>query len=88
MYRRVRRSLVLATTLALLLGVTGAAAPIGLAKSPTATTIRGIDVDAADRRRGRASREADRRPGAEHPEQQGKDGGEDEGPSSATAHRT
>src|SRR6478672_1078441 len=46
MYSRVRRSLVLATTLALLLGVTGAAAPISLAKSPTATTIRGIDVDA------------------------------------------
>ena len=47
MYRRVRRSLVLAATLALLVGVTGAAAPIGLAKSPTATTIRGIDVDAS-----------------------------------------
>ena len=42
-----KRQAVLAATLALLVGVTGAAAPIGLAKSPTATTIRGIDVDAS-----------------------------------------
>jgi amidase len=47
MSSRVRRSLVLATALTLLLGVSGAAAPIGLAKSPTTTTIRGIDVDAS-----------------------------------------
>jgi amidase len=42
---RARRSLVLATAVALLLGVSGASAPIGLAKQPTTTTIRGIDVD-------------------------------------------
>ena len=47
MTSRVRRSLVLATALALLLGVSGAAAPLGLAKSPTTTTIRGIDLDAS-----------------------------------------
>jgi amidase len=46
MSSRVRRSLVLATALALLLGVSGAAAPIGLARSPTATSIHGINVDA------------------------------------------
>ena len=42
----VRRSLVLATLLALLLGVSGAAAPISLARGDTSTTVRGIDVDA------------------------------------------
>jgi amidase len=42
----VRRSLVLATLLALLLGVSGAAAPIGLAAAPTDTRVAGIDVDA------------------------------------------
>ena len=42
----VRRSLILATLLALLLGVSGAAAPIGLARDDTSTTVRGIDVDA------------------------------------------
>ena len=46
MSRRVRRSLVLTTLLALLLGVTGAAAPIGLAANPTNTKVAGIDVDA------------------------------------------
>lgn len=42
----VRRLPVLATLLALLLGVSGAAAPIGLARGDTSTTVRGIDVDA------------------------------------------
>jgi amidase len=42
----VRRSLVLATLLALLLGVSGAAAPIGLAATPTSTRVAGIDIDA------------------------------------------
>ena len=46
MSSRIRRSLVLATTLALLLGVSGAAAPIGLAANPTNTRVAGIDVDA------------------------------------------
>jgi amidase len=41
-----RRSLVLTILLALLLGVTGAAAPIGLAASPPDTIVAGIDVDA------------------------------------------
>jgi amidase len=41
-----RRSLVLATLLALLLGVGGVIAPVGAAKD-TSTTVRGIDVDAA-----------------------------------------
>jgi amidase len=43
MNSRLRRSLVLTTLLALLLG---AAAPIGLARSPTDTRVAGIDVDA------------------------------------------
>jgi amidase len=42
----VRRSLILATLMALLLGVSGAAAPIGLAADPTSTRVAGIDVDA------------------------------------------
>jgi amidase len=43
----VRRSLVLATLLALLLGVAGASAPIGAAAAqPTSTRVAGIDVDA------------------------------------------
>jgi amidase len=43
---RLRRSLVLMTLLALLLGASGAAAPPGLAATPTDTTVNGIDVDA------------------------------------------
>ncbi|MEO5939317.1 MAG: amidase [Candidatus Limnocylindrales bacterium] len=43
----VRRSLVLATLLALLLGVVGASAPAALAASPTNTRVAGIDVDAS-----------------------------------------
>ena len=46
MNSRLRRSLVLTTHLALLLGVSGAAAPIGLARSPTDTRVAGIDIDA------------------------------------------
>ena len=46
MSSRVRRSLVLTTLLALLLGVSGAAAPVGLAANPTNTKVAGIDVDA------------------------------------------
>jgi amidase len=46
MSSRVRRSLVLATLLALLLGVSGATAPIGLAAKDTNTRVGGIDVDA------------------------------------------
>ncbi len=42
----VRRSLVLATLLALLLGVVGASAPIASAAQPTSTRVAGIDVDA------------------------------------------
>ena len=43
---RLRRSLVLATVLALLLGVmSGAAAPIASGKHDNSTTVRGIDVD-------------------------------------------
>jgi amidase len=41
----VRRSLVLATLLALLLGVVGTSAPAGLAAKPNPTQVRGIDVD-------------------------------------------
>jgi amidase len=41
----VRRSLILATLLALLLGVAGPSASIGLAAKATSTTVRGIDVD-------------------------------------------
>jgi amidase len=43
----VRRSLILATLMALLLGVSGLTAAIGLARGETSTTVRGIDVDAA-----------------------------------------
>ncbi len=43
----VRRSLVLALVGALLLGVSGLSASVGLAAKATSTTIRGIDVDAA-----------------------------------------
>jgi len=46
MTSRLRRSLVLTTLLALVLGVSGAAAPIGLAANPTDTRVAGIDVDA------------------------------------------
>ena len=46
MNSRLRRSLVLTTFLALALGVSGAAAPIGLAANPTDTRVAGIDVDA------------------------------------------
>ncbi len=42
----VRRSVVLTTVLALLLGVTGAAAPAALGRQPTSTTVAGIDIDA------------------------------------------
>ena len=45
MSSRVRRSLVLTTLLALLLGVSGAAAPAGLAANPTNTKVAGINVD-------------------------------------------
>ena len=47
MSSRLRRSLVLTTLLALLAGVAGAAAPIGLAANPPNTKVSGIDVDAA-----------------------------------------
>ena len=43
----VRRSLVLATLLALLLGVVGASAPAALATGPTNTRVAGIDIDAS-----------------------------------------
>jgi amidase len=46
MSSRLRRSLVLTTLLALLLGISGAAALIGLAANPTKTKVAGIDVDA------------------------------------------
>jgi amidase len=47
MSSRLRRSLVLTTLLGLLLGVSGAATPIGVAAKPTDNTkIAGIDVDA------------------------------------------
>ena len=47
MSSRLRRSLVLMTTLlALSLGSAGAAAPIGLAANPTNTKVAGIDFDA------------------------------------------
>jgi len=42
----VRRSLILATVMTLLLGVSGVSAPIGLAADPTSTRVAGIDVDA------------------------------------------
>ena len=47
MSSRLRHSLVLTTVLALLLGVSGAAAPTGLAANPPSTKVAGIDVDAA-----------------------------------------
>jgi amidase len=46
MSSRLRRSLVLTTLLACLLGVSGAAALIGLAANPPDTRVAGIDVDA------------------------------------------
>jgi amidase len=46
MSSRLRRSLVLTTLLALLLAVSGAAAPTGLAANPPNTKVSGIDVDA------------------------------------------
>jgi amidase len=46
MNRPVRRWLALLTLLALLLTATGAAAPIGLARSATSTRVAGINVDA------------------------------------------
>jgi amidase len=46
MSSRLRRSLVLTTLLALLLGASGAAAPGGLAAKPPDTRVAGIDVDA------------------------------------------
>src|SRR5688572_11761251 len=46
MSSRLRRSLVLTTLLALLLGVSGVAALIGLAATPPHTKVAGIDVDA------------------------------------------
>ena len=46
MNSRLRRSLVLTTLLTLVLGVSGAAAPIALARSPTDTRVAGIDIDA------------------------------------------
>jgi amidase len=46
MSSRLRRFLVLTTLLALLLGVSGAAALIGLAANPPDTRVAGIDVDA------------------------------------------
>jgi amidase len=42
----VRRSLVITTLMALLLGVVGASAPAALAAQPTSTRVAGIDVDA------------------------------------------
>jgi amidase len=46
MSSRLRRSLVLTTLLALLLGVSGSAALIGLAANPPDTRVAGVDVDA------------------------------------------
>jgi amidase len=43
----VRRPLVFATLLALLLGVVGTATPVALAAQPTTTRVAGIDVDAS-----------------------------------------
>jgi amidase len=45
MNRRLRRSLLLTTLVVLLLGVTGAATPTGLAANPPNTKVAGIDVD-------------------------------------------
>ena len=47
MRKPVRRSLVLASLIALLLGVAGPAAPVSLAGAITDTRVNGIDVDAA-----------------------------------------
>jgi amidase len=46
MSSRLRRSLLLTTLFALFLGVSGAAAPAGLAANPPDTKVAGIDVDA------------------------------------------
>jgi amidase len=46
MSSRLRRSLLLTTLFALLLGVSGAATPVGLAANPPNTKVAGIDVDA------------------------------------------
>ena len=46
MNSRLRRSLVLTALLTLVLGVSGAAAPIALARSPTDARVAGIDIDA------------------------------------------
>src|SRR5919202_6800354 len=46
MNSHLRRSLLLTTLLALLLGLSAAAAPGGLAANPTNTKVSGIDVDA------------------------------------------
>jgi amidase len=46
MSSRLRRSLVLTTLLALVLGASASAAPVGLAANPTNTKVAGIDVDA------------------------------------------
>jgi amidase len=46
MSSRLRRSLLLTTLFALLFGVSGAAAPVGLAANPTNTKVNGVDVDA------------------------------------------
>ena len=46
MTRHLRRSLVLSSRVALVLAICGAAAPIGLARSPTDTRVAGIDIDA------------------------------------------
>jgi amidase len=46
MSSRLRRSLLLTTLVALVLGAPGAAAPVRVAADPTNTTVRGIDVDA------------------------------------------
>ena len=46
MSSRLRRSFLLTTLLALLLGVSGAAAPTGVAANPPNTKVSGIDVDA------------------------------------------
>src|SRR5690349_11537223 len=46
MSSRMRRSLLLTTLLATFLGVSGAAAPAGLAANPTHTTLAGINIDA------------------------------------------
>ena len=46
MTSRLRRFLARTTLLALLLGVSGAAAPTGLAAKPPDTKVAGIDIDA------------------------------------------